>query len=69
MSTYNIKVIHANFTGSHDSAAVGSFAKEVKTFLDAIPVASIAKMEPDIQYINPYPGQITAVIKVSGSMS
>ena len=67
--TTNIKVIHANFTGSHDSSWGGSFAKDVKTFLDGLPAASTALMEPDIQYLNPYPGQITAVIKVSGSLS
>jgi hypothetical protein len=71
-STNGVKIIYGSFTGSHDDSAVGSFAKEMKTFLDTVSgsfgTTNNGMDKMNIQYLNPYPGTIAAIIITSGSL-
>ena len=72
----SVKIILGTVTASHDSDATGTFAKEIKDFLDttdnsvgtAASSGSMGRVH-DIEYVTTQGyGQMVAIITLSGSL-
>ena len=63
-----IKIIQGFVTGSQDSSMNGSFAKELKDFLETASALSSSGIVEDISYVQSHHKYMTAIITLSGSL-